>query len=454
MQDPSAFKVPPHSEEAEQSVLGGLLLDESAWDRVADLIGAGSFYQHAHKVIFEAVGQLVDANRPPDLVTLAENLERQGRLEEVGGTAYLASLANNTPTAANIAHYAQVVRERALLRSLITAATEISEDAFNPGARSVSDILDNAEQRIFSIADESSQRREGFSPLRELMLEGMNRLDELYHQNDPLTGLPTGFADLDDRTSGLQASDLIIIAGRPSMGKTSFVMNMAESVITQDQPAPVALFSLEMPREQLTMRLLASRARIDAHKMRNGNLADDDWPRLTQAVGELAEAPLYIDDTPGLGPIEIRARCRRLKREHGLGLVIVDYLQLMQTPGEAESRAVAISDISRSLKALARELDVPVIALSQLNRSLEQRSDKRPMMSDLRESGAIEQDADIIMFIYRDEVYQPDNPEVQGLAELIVAKQRNGPTGTVRLTFLDEYTRFENYAGPELASEY
>jgi replicative DNA helicase len=454
VQDPSAYKVPPHSEEAEQSVLGGLLLDESAWDRVADRIGSEDFYQHAHKVIFEAVGQLIDANRPPDLVTLAENLERQGRLEEVGGTAYLASLANNTPTAANIAHYAQVVRERALLRSLITAATEISEDAFNPGARSVADILDNAEQRIFSIADESSQRREGFSPLRELMLEGMNRLDELYHQNDPLTGLPTGFQDLDDRTSGLQASDLIVIAGRPSMGKTSFVMNMAENVITQDNPAPVALFSLEMPREQLTMRLLASRARIDAHKMRNGNLADDDWPRLTQAVGELAEAPLYIDDTPGLGPIEIRARCRRLKREHGLGLVIVDYLQLMQTPGEAESRAVAISDISRSLKALARELDVPVIALSQLNRGLEQRSDKRPMMSDLRESGAIEQDADVIMFIYRDEVYHPDNPEVQGLAELIVAKQRNGPTGTVRLTFLGEYTRFENYAGPELASEY
>ncbi|MFA9462321.1 replicative DNA helicase [Thiohalorhabdus methylotrophus] len=446
------LKVPPHSVEAEQSVLGGLLLDENAWDRVADVLSTDAFYRHDHQLIFDAVGQLVDQNRPADIVTVAEVLERQGKLEESGGTAYLATLANNTPTTANIIHYANAVRERAVLRSLIQVAGDISESAFHPGDHSVAEILDTAEQRIFRIADQSNQRRGGFSPLRELLRESVERLDELFQRDDPITGLTTGFDDLDDKTSGLQASDLIIIAGRPSMGKTSFVMNMAESVCVRGD-APVAIFSLEMPREQLTMRLLSSRARIDAHKMRNGNLHDDDWPKLTKAVGELSEAPLFIDDTPGLGPMEMRARCRRLKREHGLGLVIVDYLQLMQGSSDAENRATEISQISRSLKALARELDVPVIALSQLNRGLEQRQDKRPMMSDLRESGAIEQDADVIMFIYRDEVYHPDNPETKGIAELIIGKQRNGPTGKVRLTFLNEYTRFENYAGPELAED-
>jgi len=446
------LKVPPHSVEAEQSVLGGLLLDEHAWDRVADLLQKADFYRHDHQLIFDAVGQLVDQNRPPDIVTVSEILERQGALEEAGGTAYLATLANNTPTTANITHYAQAVRERAVLRGLIEAAGEISENAFHPGEHSVAQILDSAEQRIFNIADQSNQRRGGFAPLRELLRENVERLDELFQRDDPITGVPTGFGDLDDKTSGLQASDLIIIAGRPSMGKTSFVLNMAENICVAKH-SPVAVFSLEMPREQLTMRLLASRARIDAHKMRNGNLHDDDWPKLTKAVGELSEAPLFIDDTPGLGPIEMRARCRRLKREHGLGLVVVDYLQLMQGSSTAENRATEISEISRSLKALARELDVPVIALSQLNRSLEQRQDKRPMMSDLRESGAIEQDADVIMFIYRDEVYNPDNPETTGVAELIIGKQRNGPTGKVRLTFLSEYTRFENYAGPDMAAE-
>ena len=446
------LKVPPHSVEAEQSVLGGLLLDEMAWDRVADIVRREDFYRHDHQLIFEAVGQLVDQNRPPDLVTVSEILERQGVLEEAGGTAYLATLANSTPTTANINHYARAVRERSVLRGLIQAASEIAENAFHPGEHTVSEVLDQAEQRIFRIADQSSQRRGGFYPLKELMRESLDRLDELFQRDDPITGLPTGFEDLDDRTSGLQSSDLIIIAGRPSMGKTSFVLNMAEHVCVQ-QKEPVAIFSLEMPREQLTMRLLASRARIDAHKMRNGNLHDDDWPRLTKVVGELSEAPLFIDDTPALGPIEMRARCRRLKREHGLGLVVVDYLQLMHGAGDSENRATEISEISRSLKALSRELDVPVIALSQLNRSLEQRQDKRPMMSDLRESGAIEQDADVIMFIYRDEVYNPDNPETKGVAELIIGKQRNGPTGKVRLTFLGEYTRFENFAGPELAAE-
>lgn len=451
MLETESLKVPPHSVEAEQSVLGGLLLDELAWDRVADILRKEDFYRHDHQLIFDAIGQLVEQNRPPDIVTAGEILERQGFLEEAGGTAYLANLANTTPTSANIAHYARAVRERSVLRSLIQAAGEISEDAFHPGEHSVSEILDQAEQRIFRIADQSNQNRGGFAPIRELLREGVERLDELFQRDDPITGLPTGFSDLDDKTSGLQDSDLIVIAGRPSMGKTSFVLNMAETVCLQ-QGAPVAVFSLEMPREQLTMRLLASRARIDAHKMRNGNLHNDDWPKLTKAVGELSEAPLYIDDTPSLGPIEMRSRCRRLKREQGLGLVVVDYLQLMHGAGDSENRATEISEISRSLKALSRELDVPVLALSQLNRSLEQRQDKRPMMSDLRESGAIEQDADVIMFIYRDEVYHPDNPETQGVAELIIAKQRNGPTGKVRLTFLDQYTRFESYAGPDFGA--
>jgi len=448
-----SLKVPPHSVEAEQSVLGGLLLDEQAWDRVADILRKEDFYRHDHQLIFDAIGQLVEQNRPPDIVTTGEILERQGLLEEAGGTAYLANLANTTPTSANIAHYARAVRERSVLRALIQAAGGISEDAFHPGEHSVSEILDQAEQRIFRIADQSNQNRGGFAPIRELLREGVERLDELFQRDDPITGLPTGFSDLDDKTSGLQDSDLIVIAGRPSMGKTSFVLNMAETVCLQ-QGAPVAVFSLEMPREQLTMRLLASRARIDAHKMRNGKLHDDDWPKLTKAVGELSEAPLYIDDTPSLGPIEMRSRCRRLKREQGLGLVVVDYLQLMHGAGDAENRATEISEISRALKALSRELDVPVLALSQLNRSLEQRQDKRPMMSDLRESGAIEQDADVIMFIYRDEVYHPDNPETQGVAELIIAKQRNGPTGKVRLTFLDQYTRFESYAGPDFGADF
>ena len=452
MHETQGLKVPPHSVEAEQSVLGGLLLDENAWDRVADQVGQEDFYRHDHQLIFNAVGQLVDQHRPPDIVTVSETLERQGHLEEAGGTAYLAELANNTPTSANITHYAHAVRERSVLRSLIRASSEIAELAFHPGEHKVSEVLDQAEQRIFRIADQTGQGRGGFAPLRELLKESVERLDELFQRDDPITGLQTGFQDLDDKTSGLQDSDLIIIAGRPSMGKTSFVLNMAEHICVRED-APVAVFSLEMPREQLTMRLLASRARIDAHKMRNGNLHDDDWPRLTKAVGELSEAPLFIDDTPSLGPIEMRARCRRLKREHGLGMVIVDYLQLMHGAGDSENRATEISEISRSLKALARELDVPVIALSQLNRSLEQRADKRPMMSDLRESGSIEQDADIIMFIYRDEVYHPDNPESQGIAELIIGKQRNGPTGMVRLTFLDEYTRFENYAGPAFGGE-
>lgn len=596
METPEDLKVPPHSIEAEQSVLGGLLIDDQAWDRVADLISAEDFYRHDHRLIFEVAGQLTAQQQPVDIVTVSDLLERQGDLDTVGGAAYLASLANSTPTTANITHYARAVRERSILRALIQAAGEISEDAFRPGESSVSDILDLAEQRIFRIADQTKQRRSEFTPLRDLLREGVERLDELFQLDTPLTGLPTGFEDLDERTSGLQSADLIIVAGRPSMGKTAFVLNMAEHICVNSR-APVALFSLEMPSEQLTMRLLASRARIDAQRMRNGNLHDEDWPNLTKAVGELSEAPMFVDDTSALGPIELRARCRRLKRAHGLGLVIVDYLQLMHGAGTTENRTVEISEISRSLKALARELDVPVIALSQLSRRPEQRQEW-PKMSDLREcvtgetpvvlsdgqrrpvrellgttpeviavtpqgrlrpaasnqvwrvgsrpvlalhlasgrwlrtshghqllgengwcrvdrlslgdrvavspwprpsqqageggellwdrvirlesdgeeevydlsvpgpaswladgivshnSGAIEQDADVVIFIHREEMYQPDNPEVQGRADLIIGKQRNGPTGVVHLTFLSKCARFENYAGPDWATGY
>ncbi len=442
----TALKVPPQAMEAEQSVLGGLLLDNRRWDEVADVVSDEDFYFQNHREIYRAILALCEDNHPADVVTASEWLEKNGRLDTVGGLAYLGSLAKNTPSTANLAAYARIVRERAILRRLIGAANDIVESAYSPEGRSPSEILDHAEQVIFEIAQRDSRRRSGFMPLKGLLTQAIDRIEELFDSESPLTGVPTGFTDLDDITSGLQPSDLIIIAGRPSMGKTSLAMNIAENAAVGCK-LPVAVFSMEMPGQQLAMRMLASLGRINAHRIRTGKLSDDDWPRLTSAVGLLNEAPVYVDDTPALTPLELRSRARRLHREHGLGLLIVDYLQLMQATDSTENRATEISNITRSLKIMAKELNVPLIAMSQLNRSLESRPNKRPVMSDLRESGAIEQDADVILFIYRDEVYNEDSAD-KGTAEIIVGKQRNGPTGTVRLTFLGEYTRFENYASP------
>jgi replicative DNA helicase len=440
-----ALKVPPHSLQAEQAVVGGLMLDNGAWDQVADRVGEQDFYRRDHRLVFAAIRRLAEAGQPFDVVTLAEQLERTGELESVGGLAYLGLLAKNTPSAANIKAYADIVRERSVLRQLIRVSTEIADSAFQPEGRRAAELLDEAEKRVFEIAEQGARGSRGFVGIKELLTKAVDRIDLLFQQDSPLTGAPTGFSDFDDMTSGLQPSDLIIVAGRPSMGKTTFAMNMAEHVAIKAQ-RPVAVFSMEMPGEQLAMRMMSSLGRIDQHKIRTGRLDDDDWPRLTSAVGILAEAPLFIDDTPALTPTELRARARRLMREHQqLGLIVIDYLQLMQVPGSRENRATEISEISRSLKALAKELHVPVIALSQLNRSLEQRPNKRPVMSDLRESGAIEQDADVIVFIYRDEVYNEDSPD-KGIAEIIIGKQRNGPIGTTKLTFLGQYTRFENFA--------
>ena len=437
------LKVPPQSVEAEQSVLGGLMLDGQAWDRIADKITSDDFYRKEHRLIFSAIGALIEAGSPADVVTVSEWLEKNNELQNTGGLSYLASLANNTPSAANIGAYANIVRERAILRNLIHTATRIAGSAYSPEGRNAADILDFAERSIFDISEQGAHRRGGFAPIKTLLTKAVDRIDALFRSESAITGVPTGFKDLDDMTSGLQAGDLVIVAGRPSMGKTSLAMNIAESAALGSK-LPVAIFSMEMPGEQLAMRMMASLGRINAHKVRTGKLEDDDWPRLTHAIGLLAEAPMFIDDTPALTPLELRTRARRLKREHGLGLIVVDYLQLMEAPESGENRATEISGITRSLKGLAKELGVPVVALSQLNRSLEQRPNKRPVMSDLRESGAIEQDADVIFFIYRDEVYNEDSQD-KGTAEIIIGKQRNGPTGKVKLTFLGEYTRFENY---------
>jgi replicative DNA helicase len=439
-----AVKVPPHSIDAEQSVLGGLMLDNGAWDQVADLVGEQDFYRLSHRLIFRAVADLAEKGSPFDVVTLGDWLRGRSEIEQAGGLAYLGELAANTPSAANIKAYAGIVRERAVLRDLVRVAGQIADSAFQPEGRDATDLLDNAERLVFEIAERGVRRRGGFRLMKDLLAGVVDRIDELYQRNNPITGVSTGFTDLDGLTSGLQRSDLVIVAGRPSMGKTSFAMNLAEHALLGER-LPVAVFSMEMPAEQLVMRLISSLGRIDQHKVRTGRLDDQDWPRLTSAIGMLSDRPMFIDDTPALTPTELRARARRLKREHGLGLVVIDYLQLMQVPGTRENRATEISEISRSLKALAKELQVPIVALSQLNRSLEQRPNKRPVMSDLRESGAIEQDSDLILFIYRDEVYNEDSPD-KGTAEIIVAKQRNGPIGTVRLTFLGKYTRFENYS--------
>lgn len=439
-----ALKIAPQSIEAEQSVLGGLMLDNQAWDQIADRIDAIDFYRRDHRLIFSAIAELSERGDPFDVVTISERLEAAGELEDAGGLAFITALARNTPSAANIRAYADIVHERSVMRQLIHVGTEVSNAGFNPEGRSAKDLLDYAEQKVFEIAERGSRGKQGFMPIKTLLTQAVDRIDDLFQRDEPITGLPTGYSDFDEMTSGLQPSDLVIVAGRPSMGKTTFALNMAEHIAIKSK-RPVAVFSMEMPGEQLALRMMSSLGRIDQQKVRTGKLHDDDWPRITSAVTMLAEAPMFIDDTPALNPTELRARARRLKREHGdLGLVVIDYLQLMQAPGAGDNRTAEISEISRSLKALAKELHVPVVALSQLNRNLEQRPNKRPVMSDLRESGSIEQDADLIVFIYRDEVYNPESTD-KGVAEIIIGKQRNGPIGTVRLTFLGQYTRFENY---------
>jgi replicative DNA helicase len=440
-----AFDLPPHSLQAEQSVLGGLMLDNRSWDSIADRVGEEDFYRKEHRLIFRAIRNLAEKDSPFDVVTLSEILERENALSDAGGIKYLGTLAKDTPSAANIVAYSDIVRERSVLRQLIHVGTEISNAAYRTQGRGTAELLEFAEQRVFEIAEQRQRGSSGFVGIKTLLSRAVDRVEKLYQQEGSLTGAATGFNDFDELTSGLQPSDLIIVAGRPSMGKTSFAMNMAENIAIKGDK-PVAVFSMEMPGDQLAMRMMSSLGRIDQHKVRTGKLDDDEWPRLTSAINILAEARLFIDDTPAMTPTEVRARARRLTREQGqLGLIVLDYLQLMQAPGSGENRVAEISQISRSLKALAKELDVPVVALSQLNRNLEQRPNKRPVMSDLRESGSIEQDADVIVFIYRDEVYNEDSPD-KGCAEIIIGKQRNGPIGTTRLTFLGQYTRFENFA--------
>ena len=439
------LKIPPHSVEAEQSVLGGLMLDNSSWDKVADLLVEQDFYRRDHQLIFRAIAQLFEQSQPVDVITLAEFHDKRGELDQVGELAYLGMLARNTPSAANIGAYSAIVRERSVLRQLIQVGTAISNVAFTPEGRSSEEMLDLAEKQVFEIAEKGAKRGGGFVQVKEVLSKVVDRIDTLFENDSPITGLSTGFTDFDEQTSGLQPADLVIVAGRPSMGKTTFAMNLAENAAIKSKE-PVAVFSMEMPADSLAMRMLSSLGQIDQSRLRSGRLNDDDWPRLTSAIALLNEAPLFIDDTPALTVTELRARARRLKREHGLSLIVIDYIQLMQgSGGSNENRATEVSEISRSLKALAKELEVPVVALSQLNRSLEQRPNKRPIMSDLRESGAIEQDADLIVFIYRDEVYNEDSPE-KGKAEIIIAKQRNGPIGKVILTFQGKYTRFENFA--------
>jgi len=435
-------KLPPHSIEAEQSVLGGLMLDNRAWDVIADRIRENDFYRHDHRLIYSVIATLSKQNKPIDVLTVTEVLKELRELENAGGEFYLYELANNTPSVANIAAYADIVRERSVLRQLIATANDIAGSAFNPQGRNSTELLDAAEQQVFAISEQGA-RVGGPANIKEFLTKTMDRIDTLFQSNDPITGVSTGYHDFDNMTSGLQPSDLVIVAGRPSMGKTMLATNIAEHVAI-DMRLPVLIFSMEMPGEAIVMRLLSSLSRIDQLRIRTGKLLDEDWPRITSTVSMLSDAPFFIDDTPALSPAELRARARRLAKEHGqLGLIIIDYLQLMQVPGSNENRTAEISEVSRSLKSLAKELKVPVIAISQLNRSLEQRADKRPVMSDLRESGAIEQDADLIVFIYRDEVYNDNSPD-KGTAEIIIAKQRNGPIGKTYLTFLGQFTRFEN----------
>ncbi|MYM25057.1 replicative DNA helicase [Duganella sp. FT135W] len=443
-----SLRVPPHSIEAEQSVIGGLLRDNASFDRIADMMQPDDFYRYDHRIIFEQIVRMINASKPADVITVFENLTQLGKADDVGGLAYLNAMAQNTPSAANIRRYAEIVRDRSVLRQLITVADDISGQAFSPQGKETKEILDEAESRIFAIAEQGARGAAGWLAVQPLLTQVVERIDELYSRENQseITGVPTGFIDLDRMTSGLQGGDLVIVAGRPSMGKTAFSVNIGENVAIE-AGLPVAIFSMEMGGAQLAMRMLGSVGQLDQHRLRTGRLNDEDWPRLTHAIQKMNDAQVFIDETPALNPIEMRARARRLARQCGkLGLIIVDYLQLMQGSKAGDNRAAEISEISRSLKGLAKELGCPVIALSQLNRSLEQRPNKRPVMSDLRESGAIEQDADVIIFLYRDEVYNADSPD-KGTAEIIIGKQRNGPIGAVRLTWIGQYTKFGNYSG-------
>ena len=444
-------RVPPQSIEAEQSLLGGLLLDSRRYDEVSGEIEIDDFYNKNHSRIYAAIQSCLEANQPVDVVTVSEVLERNDELEQVGGLAYIGSLANNTPGSANIMSYGRIIRERAILRRLIDASNDISTAAYNPEGRKPREVLDHAEQLIFGISESDGDKRDGFETMNSLMARSLNRIEELDKSGSAITGISTGFAKIDDKTSGLQKGDLIVIAGRPSMGKTSFCMNLAEYAAIE-QGLTVGVFSMEMPGEQLSMRLISSLGRVNSTRLRTGQLKDDDWPRISSAVSLLSKAKIHVNDAAGLSPIELRSQARRLARERdGLDMIVVDYLQLMQSGEGNENRATEISNITRSLKMLAKELEIPVVVLSQLNRSLESRPDKRPVMSDLRESGAIEQDADVIFFIYRDEVYDEDSSD-KGTAEIIIGKQRNGPIGKVRLAFVGEFTRFENLAPAEFDS--
>lgn len=431
-------KIPPQNLDAEQSVLGAMLIDHEAVVKAIETLRPQDFYRDANAHIYEAIVNLFDRSEAVDLITLSEELRQSGLLDQVGGVSYVAGLANSVPTSANVEYYARIVQEKSLLRSLISASTRIAQMGYE-GDEEIESLLDKAEQMIFEV----SQRKtySGFVPLKTILMQTFERIEFLYQSKGGITGVPSGFADLDKLTSGFQNSDLIIVAARPSMGKTSLCLNIAQNASVRKK-LPVALFSLEMSREQLVTRMLCGEAMVDQQKVRTGKLSDEDWQKLTQAAGPLSQAPLFIDDSPGISVVEMRAKCRRLKSEHGLSLVVLDYLQLMQGSRRSENRQQEISDISRSLKALARELQVPVIALSQLSRAVEQRQEKKPMMSDLRESGSLEQDADLVMFIYRDEYYKQEESEKRGIAEIIVAKQRNGPTGSVELAFLKEYTKF------------
>ena len=447
------LRVPPQSIEAEQSVLGGLLLDNGAWDRAADVVTEADFYRFEHKIIFGAIGALIGASKPADVITVYEHLQMAGKAEDSGGLQYLNALAQSVPSAANMRRYSEIVRERAILRKLISASDEISTNAFNPQGRSVTQILDEAEGKIFKIGEEGNRNKQGFQSMDVLAVQLIDRVTELAENGaEDVTGVRTGFYDMDRNTAGLQPGDLIILAARPSMGKTAFALNIAENV-SVNEGLPVVVFSMEMGASQLALRMVGSQGRIDQQHLRTGRLDNDEWGRLTEAVERLSKSSVFIDETPALTGPELRARARRQARQCGqLGLIVIDYLQLMSGSGsDNENRATEIGEISRGLKALAKELNCPVIALSQLNRSVETRPDKRPMMSDLRESGAIEQDADIIMFIYRDEYYNKETKE-PGVAEIIIAKQRNGPVGTTKLAFLRQWTKFENlapdYQGP------
>ena len=448
------LKVPPHSIEAEQSVLGSMLIDPESWDKVAELVTETDFYNRSHQTIFRAIVRLLNTNQPIDLITVSEELEKHDELDDAGGFAYLGELAKNTPSSANVASYAQIISERAITRELIGVAHEIAEIGYNPEGRDSADILDLAESRVFEIAERRTGENEGPRDVGSVLGKTIDRLEELVKTNKEVTGVTTGFTDLDKKTSGLQPSDLIIVAARPSMGKTTFAMNLVENAMMAEEK-PVLVFTLEMPSEQIMMRMLASLSRVDQTKIRTAQLDDEDWARISNTMAMLKDKDrLFVDDSSGLTPMDVRSRARKLARERGgISLIMIDYLQLMRVPSLSENRTLEIAEISRSLKALAKELEVPVVALSQLNRTLEQRADKRPVNSDLRESGSIEQDADLIMFIYRDEVYH-ENSEDKGIAEIIIGKQRNGPIGTSRLTFQGQFSRFDNYAGPAMADEY